>query len=74
MHRIWAILFSQTRSFVQQTQNILSGKKWPASFSPRRIANPLHAAAELGRYCDAAQRLVRSAWAQQVLGCSPTLC
>jgi hypothetical protein len=30
----------------------------------RLIANPLHAAAELARYCDAAQ-LVRSAWAQQ---------
>jgi hypothetical protein len=31
----------------------------------RRIANPLQAAAELARYGDAAQRLVRSAWARQ---------
>ena len=30
----------------------------------RCIANPLHAAAELTRYRDAAQRLVRSAWAR----------
>ncbi len=30
----------------------------------RRIDNPLHAAAELARYRDAAQRLVRSPWAQ----------
>jgi hypothetical protein len=31
----------------------------------RSIANPLQAAAELMRYRDAAQRLVRSPWAQQ---------
>jgi hypothetical protein len=30
----------------------------------RHIANPLQAAAELTRYRDAAQRPVRSAWAQ----------
>ena len=39
--------------------------KWPARISGRRIANPLQAAAELARYRDAAQRLVRTAWAQQ---------
>ena len=32
-----------------------------------RIANPLHAAAELACYRDAAQRLVRSAWAQHLI-------
>jgi hypothetical protein len=31
----------------------------------RSVANPLQAAAELVRYRDAAQRLVRSPWAQQ---------
>ncbi len=31
----------------------------------RHITNPLNAAAELARYRDAAQRLVRSPWAQQ---------
>jgi hypothetical protein len=30
----------------------------------RCVANPLRVAAELARYRDAAQRLVRSAWAQ----------
>jgi hypothetical protein len=33
----------------------------------RSIANPLHAAAELTRYRDAAQRLVRSTWARHCL-------
>jgi hypothetical protein len=31
----------------------------------RCVSNPLHAAAELARYRDAAQRLVRPAWARQ---------
>ena len=31
----------------------------------RRIANPLHAAAELARFRAAAQRLIRSGWARQ---------
>jgi hypothetical protein len=40
----------------------------------RRIPNPLQAAAELARYGDAAQRLVRSAWAQRRIVISPPLC
>ena len=40
----------------------------------RHIANPLQAAAELVRFRDAAQRLVRSPWAQHALSRLPTLC
>jgi hypothetical protein len=39
--------------------------RWHENTLTRSISNPLHAAAELSRCRDAAERLVRSAWAQQ---------
>lgn len=35
------------------------------AYLARSVANPLQVGPELVRFCDAAQRLVRSAWAQR---------